>query len=122
MISLRVDNDKKIIFANYTGSVSLSDIENFYQEISREYHHWGKLKMTQDEKGAEFINTPEILKNAKRLIDILAAAFTSIKIGVIQDRPMETAYSFLFLENSSSFNYLIKVFFLEENAYKWLEQ
>ena len=122
MIDARIDRSKKIIFANYSGSIRLNDISDFYSQLSAEFKNWEKLKLVQDEREAEFPETKQVLENAKSLVDILNSSFNSIKIAIVQDRPMETAYSYLFLANSSAKNYTIKVFSVEENAVKWISE
>lgn len=112
----------EIIYANFTGEIGWKELENFYKEIVRFYPHVAVLKILQDEQRATFPETEQVIGNSRELIKILTDQYARVKLAVVQNRPVETAYSFLFFDQFQGMNVDYHIFSSEENAVAWLHE
>ena len=112
----------EIIYANFTGEIGWKELEDFYTGLVRFYPQLVVLKILQDEQRATFPETEHVIENSRELIKILTNQYARVKLAVVQDRPVETAYSFLFFDHFQGMNVDYRIFSSEENAVAWLRE
>ena len=122
MIRYLFNRADEIVYASFVGEVGLNDIKIFYNELTGLDSEISYLRILQDEQKAIFTETSLIFENGRELVEILAAHFPKVKIAVLQDRAIETAYSSWFVDRYAGLNIKYKIFSLDDNAVMWLRE
>ncbi len=120
MIHYSFNRTGTTVTAIFSGNIGLNNIKHFYTELARFYGDLQVINMLQDERNANFTETDQIIRNGKELLEILTAKFKKVRIGILQTRPIETAYSTLFIDQVNDQRVELRIFYSEENVNNWL--
>lgn len=120
MINYCLDESTGVVCALLTSDVSWEEQSDFYKELAQDYMYLPVLRLLQNEMQASFPETDRMIEQSRELIRILTDRFARVKLAVVQTRPVETAYSFMFFDHFDGVKIDCQVFSTEENAAAWL--
>ena len=120
MINYYLDESTGVVCAHLTREISWEEQVGFYKELAQDYMYLPVLRLLQNEMQASFPETDRMIEQSRELIRILTDRFARVKLAVVQNRPVETAYSVMFFAHFDGVKIDCQVFSTEENAAAWL--
>ncbi len=120
MITFKFDQDKDILFVNYEGLITDSDVVNYISDVGVKTKSLKKLKIFEDARNGEI--SPDVVDVDKIVETVRSFSMNNEKviIATLQDKPVETALNILFQKTLNLDNYHYKVFSTEKKALEWL--
>ena len=120
MITFDYNNDLQILEVQYIGEIHLKDMMDYGEMIRNSEVLPRNLKILTDATKAEYKFTVAELKIVLQAMEEQIKPYNSVKTAVIQQKPRETAISFLVDGNEPIQNYQHKVFSTRKAALHWL--
>lgn len=120
MINYSIIDSSHIAYATYSGDIPLHEVEEFYMDLIRRPDLPKNLRILQDEREARFLDTEKTIDRIVLLLPKLVERFTTLRIAIWQVKPLETAYSKLFIGQIKTKNVAVTVFYTKEAALSWL--
>lgn len=120
MITRKFDKEKKILIVKYIGKITINEILNYITSVADDKTLPRDLKIIEYTDDIEYdfdVNeiseiTNELRKQIKK--------FDSVKMCIIHTKPLPTAYSVIYIRESTIKDYTIKLFSTKEAAMQWL--
>ncbi len=123
MITYEYDENAKILKFHFLGKIDIRDLfEN--ADVIRQHKQLPKdAKLLAYADKADFVFTPEELKQFGQYLATTERKFTSVKEAFIVARPKETAMTYIFGKSSVQMDHFkFKTFSTEEAALAWLQE
>ncbi len=120
MITRKFDKEKKILIVKYIGKITIKEILDYITSVTDDKTIPRDLKIIEYTDDIEYdfdVNEiSEITNELKKQIK----KFESIKMCIIHTKPLPTAYSMIYIRESTIKDYTIKLFSTKEAAMQWL--
>lgn len=120
MINYSIDENSHIVSATYNGDISIYDVEEYYRSLIKITNLPKNLRILQDERVGSFIDSDRIIDKIVQMLPLMVERFTTVRIAIWQTKPLETAYSKLFIGKIKTKNVAVAVFYTPEAALGWL--
>ena len=121
MTTYEYDENAGILKFHFVGKITIEDLFENAKEIRQHKNLSKDAKLLAYADKADFIFTPEELKQFGQHIATTERRFNSVKEAFIVARPKETAMTYIFGKSSLQMDHFkFKTFSTEEAALAWL--
>lgn len=114
------DQEKQLLITQFTGDVDLNEYLSYIYSLNENPEYSRNINILIDFRNA---NSLYSISGIKKISDATKQAFqhySSAKIAIIENNPLETALSILYQKITKQKNYRFRIFSTKDATLKWL--
>ena len=113
-------NDDQIFYVKFTGDVNYQEIAEYLKRFESLEHLPADLRLIYDFSEANLTVDPDDIQKISSMADAVTTKYKSVRTAFLVTKPMETAFTMLFIQEKSEMDKKRKVFTTREVAEEWL--
>ena len=120
MITWKFDKEKGILIVKYIGKITINEILDYIISVADDKTIPRDLKIIEYTDNIEYDFDVDDISKITNELQKQIEKFERIKMCIIHIKPIPTAYSMIYIRDTTIKNYTIKQFSSEKAAMKWL--